>query len=244
MLVQAFWSETLGTAVLLLIGIGVNANITLARTKGHGRDWLLTAFGWGLAVFVAVYVASGSGAHLNPAVSVGLLVAGEPFHAGVDGSLAPTAGHLAVYVTGQLVGATAGAVLAWLAYKQHFDLPLSAESKLGVFATGPALRSYPWNLLTEVIGTFVLVTWVLVEGDTPAQLGPLAVALVVVAIGAGLGGPTGYAINPARDLGPRIAHAVLPIPGKRGSDWRYAWVPVVGPIAGAVLAAVATSATR
>ncbi|QAY70228.1 MIP/aquaporin family protein [Xylanimonas protaetiae] len=236
MLVDAFWSEVLGTGVLLLVGIAVNANIALPRTKGHGDDWVLTSLGWGLAVFTAVYVAFRSGAHLNPAVTLGMLVAGHPFVTTDAGTIAPSAGAALVYVAGQLVGAVAGATLAWLAFKKHFDLPTEGRVKLDVFATGPALRSYPWNLVTEVIGTFVLVTWVLFQDRTPAEIGPLAVALVVVAIGAGLGGPTGYAINPARDLGPRIAHAVLPIPGKRGSDWGYAWVPVVGPAIGATLA--------
>ena len=141
-----------------------------------------------------------------------------------------------VYFAAQMLGAFLGAVLAWVAYKKHFDLQADAGIKLAVFSTGPAERSYAWNFITEVIATFVLVFWVLVSGETPAQIGPLGVALVVVGIGASLGGPTGYAINPARDLGPRIAHAVLPIPGKGSSDWSYSWVPVLGPIVGAILA--------
>ncbi|ACZ29910.1 major intrinsic protein [Xylanimonas cellulosilytica DSM 15894] len=244
MLLDAFWSEVLGTGVLLLLGIAVNANITLPRTKGHGNDWLLTSLGWGLAVFTAVFVAFRSGAHLNPAVTLGMLVVGDPFVTTDAGTIAPSVAAAGVYVAGQLVGAFAGAVLAWVAFKKHFDLGAEPGAMLGIFATGPAVRSYPWNLVTEAIGTFVLVTWVLLQDQTPAEIGPLAVALVVVAIGAGLGGPTGYAINPARDLGPRIAHAVLPLPGKRGSDWRYAWVPVVGPCTGAVLAGLLVLAWR
>jgi glycerol uptake facilitator protein len=141
-----------------------------------------------------------------------------------------------IYFAAELIGAILGAVLAFLAYKKHFDLEAPPETKLGVFATGPAVRSYTWNFITEVIATFVLVFFVVVSGRTPHGLGPLAVALLVVGIGASLGGPTGYAINPARDLGPRIAHAILPIKGKGSSDWSYSWVPVLGPLVGAVLA--------
>ena len=235
---DAFWSELLGTGVLILLGGGLNANLALRRTKGHGKDWLLTSFGWGLAVFAAVYVANDSGAHLNPAVTIGKWVANQPFHAGPGFAVEPGLANALVYLAAQLVGAFVGAVLVWVAYKQHFDLDAEPGVKLGVFATGPAIRSYGWNTVTEAIGTFVLVFWVLVNHATPSELGPLAVALVVTVIGAGLGGPTGYAINPARDLGPRLAHAVLPIPGKGPGDWSYAWVPVVGPVLGAVAAAL------
>ena len=236
MLLDAFWSEVIGTATLILLGAGVVANVILPRNKGFGPDWLLINFGWGLAVFAGVFAAHKSGAHLNPAVTVGLWVANKPFYSGAGGTIDPTFGHAIVYFAGEFLGAFIGAVLAWLAYKRHFDLEAEPGVKLAVFSTGPAIRSYAWNLVTEILATFVLVFWVLTNGPTPTQIGPLAVALIVVGIGASLGGPTGYAINPARDLGPRIAHFVLPIPGKGSSDWSYAWVPVAGPIIGAILA--------
>ncbi|MDR4532760.1 MIP/aquaporin family protein [Glutamicibacter sp. PS] len=216
--------------MLLLLGCGVVANVVLAKTKGNGADWLTIAFGWGLAVFAGVWVAAASGAHLNPAVTVGLMVNGDikEFAPGVDKTFL----NMLLYFVAQMLGAFLGAVGAWLSYKQHFDEEPEAASKLGVFSTGPAIRSYGWNLVTEIVATFVLVFVIAGFGKTPHGLGPLAVALLVVAIGASLGGPTGYAINPARDLGPRIAHALLPIKGKGSSDWSYAWVPIVGPIIG------------
>jgi glycerol uptake facilitator protein len=233
---EVFVSEVIGTGFLILLGAGVVANVILPRTKGFGGGWLLINFGWGLAVFVGVYAAYRSGAHLNPAVTLGLLANGADEYAeGVDVTLTSTL----VYFAGEFVGAFLGAVLAFLAYKNHFDEPADPAVKLGVFSTGPEIRSYAWNFVTEVIGTFTLVYIILQFGNTPSELGPLAVALLVVGIGASLGGPTGYAINPARDLGPRIAHAVLPIKGKGSSDWAYSWVPVVGPIVGGVLAGLA-----
>jgi len=230
---HVFVSETIGTTLLLLLGAGVVANAILPKTKGNAGGWLLINFGWGLAVFAGVYGAYKSGAHLNFAVTLGLLAndAGE-YAPGVAITFASTM----VYLAGEMLGAFLGAVLAFVAYKKHFDEQADPGVKLAVFSTGPELRSYGWNFITEVIGTFVLVYVILVFGKTPAQLGPLAVALLVVAIGASLGGPTGYAINPNRDLGPRIAHALLPIKGKGSSDWGYAWVPVLGPIAGGMLA--------
>lgn len=227
---NVFFAEMLGTFMLLLLGCGVVANVVLAKTKGNGADWLTIAFGWGLAVFAGVWVAAASGAHLNPAVTVGLMVNGDvqEFAPGVDKSFV----NMLLYFVAQMLGAFLGAVGAWLSYKQHFDEEPEAASKLGVFSTGPAIRSYGWNLVTEIVATFVLVFVIAGFGKTPHGLGPLAVALLVVAIGASLGGPTGYAINPARDLGPRIAHALLPIKGKGTSDWSYAWVPIVGPIIG------------
>ena len=230
---EVFLSEVIGTALLLLLGAGVVANVILPKTKGFGGGWLLINFGWGLAVFVGVYAAYRSGAHLNPAVTLGLLASGADTYAeGVDVTVTSTL----VYILAQLVGAFLGAVLAFVTYKNHFDQDADPAVKLGVFSTGPEIRSYGWNFITEVIGTFVLVYIVLQFGNTPTEVGPLAVALLVVGIGASLGGPTGYAINPARDLGPRIAHAVLPIKGKGSSDWAYSWVPVAGPIVGGVLA--------
>jgi len=231
-----FLSEVVGTAMLLLLGCGVVATAILVKSKGFGGGWLLINFGWGLAVFAGVSVAYYSGAHLNPAVTLGLLVAGK-----VAGGF----GTAIVYWVGELVGAFVGAVLAWLAFKKHFDEETDPGAILGVFSTGPAIRSYVWNLITEIIGTFVLVFVVLAFGHggdaatkTPAglaALGALPVAFLVLGIGASLGGPTGYAINPARDLMPRVAHAILPIPNKGGSDWSYAWVPVVGPLIGGLL---------
>ncbi len=222
---QIFFYETVGTAMLLLLGCGVVATAILKGSKGENGGWLLINFGWGLGVFVGVYVAFPTGAHLNPAVTVSQWMIGN-----IDGKQA------VIYFIGELVGAFLGAVLCWLSFRQHFDAEEDPGKKLGVFSTGPAIRSTTWNIITEIIATFVLIFWILVSGGTPAAIGPLGVALVVVGIGASLGGPTGYAINPARDLGPRIAHALLPIKGKGSSDWSYSWIPVVAPIVGAVLA--------
>ncbi len=232
-LVSVFFSEVLGTALLLLLGIGVVANVLLRDSKGRGADWLLISFGWGLAVFVGVFAAYRSGAHLNPAVTVGLWASGADVYAP---DVPITISSTLVYFAGEFVGAFLGAVVAWLAYRNHYDAHEDPGEVLATFSTGPAIRNPVWNTVTEAIGTFVLIYVILAFGNTPTQIGPLAVALLVVSIGASLGGPTGYAINPARDLGPRIAHAVLPIRGKGGSDWGYSWVPVVGPLIGAVLA--------
>ncbi|MGV8964734.1 MAG: MIP/aquaporin family protein [Cellulomonas sp.] len=229
---DAFVSEVLGSAVLILLGAGVVATAILPKSKGFNGGWLLINFGWGFAVFAGVYVAYKSGGHLNPAVTFGLFVAGLDFAKGID----PTVSNMFVYFAAELIGAFIGAVLAYLAFKKHFDEPADPATKLGVFATGPAIRSYGWNFVTELLGTFVLVFWVIVAGKTPSGLGPLAVALLIVGIGASLGGPTGYAINPTRDLGPRIAHALLPIKDKGSSDWAYSWVPIAGPMVGAVFA--------
>ena len=230
---HVFGSEVLGTAILILLGVGVVANVSLPKSFGAAGGWIVIIFGWGLGVFAGVYAASTSGAHLNPAVTVGLWVSGAAEYApGVPVTLASTL----TYFAGELLGAFIGAVLAWAAYRAHYNEPEAASTQLGTFSTGPAIKSTVDNLVTEVIGTFVLVYIILRFGDTPTEIGPLAVALLVVGIGASLGGPTGYAINPARDLGPRIAHAVLPIRGKGGSNWGYAWVPIVGPLIGAVIA--------
>lgn len=227
---QIFISEVAGTGMLLLLGAGVVANVVLAKTKGNGGGgggaWILINFGWGLAVMSGVFVGASSGAHINPAVTFGLLAAGTSF----------TAAEFIAYLGGQMVGAFLGSSIAYLAYKDHFDATEDPALKLAVFSTGPEIRNPVMNMVTEIIGTFVLVFVILSFGRSPNELGPVAVGFLVLGIGASLGGPTGYAINPARDLGPRIAHAVLPIKGKGDSDWGYAWVPVVGPIIGGVLA--------
>ena len=240
---QIFLYETLGTATLLLLGAGVVATAILRDSKGFGGGWLLINFGWGLAVFAGVFAAWKSGAHLNPAVTLGLLANGKAEYAP---DVEVTAAATLVYLVAQLIGAFIGAVLAWAAYKQHFDEVADPGVKLGVFATGPAIRTYGWNLVTEIIATMALVLPILAFGLTKG-LGEsgtsiLIVSFLVVGIGLSLGGPTGYAINPARDLGPRIAHALLPIPNKGTSDWSYAWIPVVGPLIGAALAGIVFNA--
>ena len=242
-LATIFLSETVGTAMLLLLGAGVVANNILPKNKGEGTGFLMVNFGWGLAVFAGVLVSYKSGGHLNPAVTLGVVASGaKEFVPGIPVDFM----SISTYIGAQLIGAFIGAVLAWLAYKKQFDGDAPEGFKLGVFSTGPEIRDTVWNLMTEILATFVLVFVVLAAGhwgdsatNTPAGLGwlgALGVALLVVGIGASLGGPTGYAINPARDLGPRIAHAVLPIPNKGSSDWGYSWIPVVGPIIGGVLA--------
>lgn len=232
-----FVGEIIGTMLLLLLGDGVVANVVLGKTKGNSSGWIVITTGWALAVFVGAYASAVvSGAHLNPAVTVGLAVAGGFAW-----------GDVPLYIIAQMIGAFIGAVLVWLAYYQHWGATPDPGAKLAVFSTGPAIRSTVWNLITEIIGTFVLIFGILAirgtvmdpEGTATAvnmgALGIIPVAFLVWAIGLSLGGPTGYAINPARDLGPRIAHAVLPIPGKGSSDWGYSWIPVVGPIIGAVI---------
>jgi glycerol uptake facilitator protein len=219
-----FFSEVLGTGMLTLLGCGVVANVLLARSKGFNGGWLLINFGWGLAVFAGVFVAFQSGGHINPAVTLGILASGADEYApGVEITL----GSTLTYFAGEFLGAFLGACVAFFAYRKHFEAEADDAKKLAVFSTGPEIRSYGWNFLTEAVGTFVLVIVVLSLANTPTELGPLAVALLVVGIGASLGGPTGYAINPARDLGPRIAHALLPVtrrpirvatPGRWGED--------------------------
>ena len=229
---QIFLYETLGTMMLLLFGCGVVATAILATSKGLGGGWLLINFGWGIGVYAGVYVAFPSSAYLNPAVTVANLILGNI-----------TPAQSLFYFMGEFLGAFLGAVLTFLAFKLQFDAEEDPGLKLAVFSTGPAVRSVGWNIATEVIGTFVLIFLILISGGTPTEVGPLFVALLVIGIGNSLGGPTGYAINPARDLGPRIAHAVLPIKGKGGNDWGYSWVPVVAPIIGAVLATLLFKAT-
>ena len=235
----------MGTAILVLLGNGVVANVVLARTKGHGSGWIVITIGWAMAVFVGVLCSAAvSGAHLNPAVTLGLAM---------DGRFGW--GQLPGYMIAQVVGGVVGSSLAFVVYRSHYIATDDADAKLGTFCTGPAIRSRGSNLISETVGTFMLVYPVLLiaeptitftdvagqplDGTVGLQtLGALPVALVVFAIGLGLGGPTGYAINPARDLGPRIAHALLPVPGKRDSDWGYAAIPVVGPLLGGALAAI------
>ena len=226
-----FLFELIGTAFLLLLGTGVVANIVLHKTKGHNSGWIVIAFGWAIAVFVGVYVAAAkSGAHLNPAVTIALAIL-EKF----DWALVPA------QLAGQLLGAMLGSSLAWITYKDHFAETKDAGLILAVFATGPAIRNTVSNLVTEIVGTFALVFGVLFITGADAGLhsiDALPVALLVLGIGLGLGGPTGYAINPARDLGPRIMHTILPIKNKGNSDWSYGWIPVVGPLIGGALAAL------
>jgi len=225
-----FTSELIGTALLIILGDGVVANVVLSKTKGNNGGLIAITFGWSMAVFVGVYVsAAASGANLNPAVTVALAYAGK-----IGWNEVPT------YIAAQMLGAMLGAFLVWLAYKQHFDETTDGSTQLAVFCTAPAIRNTGWNLITEMIGTFILVLGasLLSKPESNAgSLGALPVGLLVLAIGLSLGGPTGYAINPARDLGPRIAHFILPIKNKRDSDWSYSWIPVVGPIVGALIAA-------
>jgi glycerol uptake facilitator protein len=225
-----FIAEFFGTAIILVFGGGVVANVLLDKTKGNNSGWIVITFGWAVGVFTGVLISAPySGAHLNPAVTLALVLAKK-----FDVALMPK------YISAQLLGAMFGATLVWLAYKKHFDATDNADNKLAVFVTGPNIRSYWYNVMTEAIGTYVLALAVLYMAKPEVGLGALnalPVALVVLGLGCSIGGPTGYAINPARDLGPRIIHFLLPIPGKRDSDWKYCWVPILGPFLGAALAA-------
>lgn len=247
-----FIGETIGTAVLILLGGGVCAAVTLKKSKARGAGWVAIAFGWGFGVLGGAYIANGySGGHLNPAVTLGVAIKTGVWHT------------MPFYLMGQLLGAMIGAFLVWVAYLGQFQAHLTdpeiigdgktspegpeTDSKgqpagpvLGVFSTGPEIRNPLQNILTEVIATAVLVLFILTQGMTEGLAlngtGILLTALLVVGIGLSLGGPTGYAINPTRDLGPRIVHSLLPLPNKGGSDWSYAWIPVLGPLAGAAIA--------
>jgi len=231
--VSIYGAETIGTAILILLGDGVVAATLLARSKAENGGWIVITFGWAMGVAMAVYaVGAFSGAHLNPAVTLGFAVVGV-----TEWSDVPK------YLAGEFSGAFIGAVLVFVAYLNHWRPTEDPGLKLAVFCTAPAIRNTVNNILTEIIGTFLLVFVVLSFG-TAAGIGrsgltPLLVGLLVLGIGLSLGGPTGYAINPARDLSPRIAHALLPIPGKGPSDWGYAWIPVVAPIIGGILGALA-----
>ena len=227
---QIFLAELLGTGALILLGDGVVAGVLLARSKAQNSGWIVITTAWAFAVFVGVVIAGPlSGAHLNPAVTLGVALNG-----GIGWDLVP------VYWAGELLGAFLGAVLVFLHYYPHWGETEDADLKLAVFSTGPAIRTPAWNLLSEIIGTFVLMFVIFAFGQpktaAPADLGAIPVAFLVLVIGLALGGTTGYAINPARDLGPRVAHFILPIPGKRDSDWGYSWVQVIGPLIGAALA--------
>lgn len=243
---DVYTAEIIGTAILVLLGDGVVANVLLSRSKGEGAGWIVITTGWGLAVAVAVYAVGWvSGAHINPAVTIGLAVGGEFDWGQVPG-----------YIAAQVFGAAIGALLVYITYYGHFAETEDPGLKLAVFSTGPEIRNTPMNLVTEIIGTFMLVFGIMsivvgggaAFGDAAtvdlasawtSGIWPLIVGFLVWAIGLSLGGPTGYAINPARDLGPRIMHAILPIPGKGTSDWGYSWIPVVGPLIGGALGGLA-----
>jgi glycerol uptake facilitator protein len=239
-------AEAIGTALLIILGCGVVAGVLLDHSKAQNAGWIVITFGWGLAVMTGAFaVGDFGGAHLNPAVTLG-------FWAADVGDL--SGGDVVQYIVGQFIGAFIGAVIVWAAYLVHWGETQDPGLKLAVFSTGPAIRNPLANVITEFVGTFVLVFGILgivnnvgtagneAEGIPGSGVGPLLVGLLVVGIGLSLGGPTGYAINPARDLGPRIAHAILPIPGKGTSDWAYSWVPVVAPILGGVVGALAFKA--
>lgn len=234
LLVQCLF-EFIGTFVLVLLGCGVVACVSLRKSKGEGAGWVVVTLAWGLAVMCGVLIAGPyTGAHLNPAVTLGLAAAGKfPWE------------YVLPYIVSQIAGGILGAVIVYVFYKDHFDATAEAETKLGVFATIPAIKNYRRNMICEIVGTFILVLVILFMGDKDnssevglGSVGALPVALLVVVIGMSLGGTTGYAINPARDLGPRIAHAILPIKGKGSSQWSYSWVPIVGPLLGGILAAL------
>ncbi|RYF99826.1 MAG: aquaporin family protein [Chitinophagaceae bacterium] len=227
-----FIGEFIGTMSLIILGDGVVANVILNKTKGFGGGLMSITFGWGMAVFTGVFMAAklGSGGHLNPAVTLAMVYLGN-----LDSALAFT------YISAQMLGAFVGAVIVWFAYRQHFNATDDADTKLGVFCTSASIKSPVDNIVAEVVGTFVLILGALLMSKPDMKLGTLdalPVALLVIGIGLSLGGPTGYAINPARDLAPRFAHFILPIKGKRDSDWGYSWIPVVGPVIGAIVAAI------
>lgn len=227
---SALLFEFFGTALMLLLGLGVVANVVLPQTKGNSSGWIVITFAWGFAVFIGAYVAQPSGAHLNPSVTLGLALAGK------------FSGNIVGYIIAQMLGGMFGAFLTYIFYKKHFDVCDDPSVKLGVFCTAPAIKSYGNNFISEFIATFVLVMGILFAGQSQIA-GPLPVGLLIVAIGMSLGGTTGYAMNPARDLAPRIVHFLLPIKGKRDSDWGYSWVPFFGPLLGGSLAGVIYSFT-
>jgi len=226
-----FVSELTGTALLIILGDGVVANVILNKTKGQNGGWIVITFGWAIGVFVGVYAsASSGGGHLNPAVTIALAALDRFAWASVP-----------LIIVAQMLGAMLGAGIVWLVYRRHFDETPDKGTQLAVFCTGPAIRKTADNLVSEIVGTFVLILgalFIVAPGNTLGSLDALPVALLVLGIGLSLGGTTGYAINPARDLGPRIMHAILPIKGKGSSDWGYSWIPIAGPIIGSLLAAL------
>jgi glycerol uptake facilitator protein len=226
---EDFAAELIGTAILIILGDGVVAGVLLARSKAQNAGWIVITAGWGFAVMAAVYaVGAISGAHINPAITIGAILTG-----GMD------IGTGLVFMAGQLIGAFLGAVIVYFTYAPHWSITDDPDLKLAVFSTGPAVRNPTWNLVTEIVGTFILALGVsAIVSNNAGAVTPFLIGALVWGIGLSLGGPTGYAINPARDLGPRIAHFVLPIPGKRDSDWSYSWIPVVGPLIGGALGAL------
>lgn len=232
-----FIAEIIGTGLLILLGGGVVANVVLNKTNGNNSGWIVITTGWALAVYIGVVVSAPySGAHLNPAVSIGLSIAGKFSWASVP-----------LFIIAQFIGAMIGSFLVWAVYRNHFIATDNGDAKKAVFCTSPAIKHYPTNLISEIVGTFVLIFTILYFTDASitdsetavglGSVGAIPVAFLVWAIGLSLGGTTGYAINPARDLGPRIVHALLPIKNKNNNDWGYAWIPVIGPIIGATVAA-------
>lgn len=232
-----FTAELIGTMLLILLGNGVVANVVLKGTKGHSGGWMVITTGWALAVFVGVVIATPySGAHLNPAVTIGLAIAGKF-----------SWGKVGLFIAAQLIGSMIGSFLVWIVYRDHFNATDDPACQLSVFCTAPAIHNRLFNLLSEIVGTFVLVFVIfyftnaeLSDNKSPIGLGSLGaipVTFLVWAIGLSLGGTTGYAINPARDFGPRIVHALLPIRGKGVSNWKYGWIPIMGPVIGAAIAA-------
>jgi glycerol uptake facilitator protein len=223
-----FVSEFVGTAMLILIGNGVVANVVLQKTKGHNSGWIVITIGWAMAVFIGVCISgAASGAHLNPAITIALAVQNNNWQ------------QVPMYIAAQLLGAMVGALFVWLSYKPHFDVTDDADGQLAVFCTAPAIKHTLYNFIGELVGTFALMFSILFLTKATVNLGSidaLPVAFIVLAIGLGLGGNTGYAINPARDFGPRIIHFLLPIKNKRNSNWGYSWIPVLAPIAGAIIA--------
>ena len=225
-----YLAEMLGTMVLIILGDGVVANVLLDKTKGQNSGWIVITTGWGLGVTIAVFIFGPiSGAHINPAVTLGLATIGKFPWSSVPG-----------YIAAQLIGGFLGALIVWLFYKNHFNEGDNQSEKLAVFCTGPAINDTSSNFFSEFIGTFLLVFASLGLNNTPMvnELAPVASGLIVWSIGISLGGTTGYAINPARDFGPRLAHYIVPIRGKGDSEWRYAWIPVIGPVIGGMTAAV------